>query len=189
MKLIGSINHYRADLSGWIGSVIMLMFAGVAGFRWHLTGLIFFALLLVRDLAAAWFLLSRNTCGTRTNSRRDDLIAYASSALPLFYLSESSGLPYGATISALLAIAGFTLSTLALFDLGSSFGVSPANRGLVRSGIYRHLRHPMYTGYVIAELGFMLLNPMNGVIFVGSVGLYVVRTKFEEQVLQECNKS
>ena len=83
----------------------------------------------------------------------------------------------------MLAILGFTISTLAIFDLGSSFGVSPANRGLVTNGLYRYARHPMYTGYVIAEFGFVLLNPINLIIWVISVGFYFARTKIEERVL------
>ena len=67
----------------------------------------------------------------------------------------------------------------------SSFGVSPANRGAVRSGLYRYIRHPMYMGYVIAEFGFVLLNPTNLIIWVISVGLYFARTKIEDRALRD----
>lgn len=183
-KLIGPVNSYRADPSGWIGSVIMLMFASVAGYRWHTSGLIFFGLLIVRDLAAAWFLISRMPSKEKTNSRLSEILAYVSSAWPFIYLSPMNYLPYAGLISSVLAIIGFTISTLALFDLGSSFGVSPANRGAVRTGLYRYIRHPMYSGYVISELGFIFINPLNAIIWIISVWLYFARTKLEDRVLK-----
>ncbi|HLE12703.1 MAG TPA: isoprenylcysteine carboxylmethyltransferase family protein [Bacteriovoracaceae bacterium] len=111
-----------------------------------------------------------------------DLLAYISSALPLLYLPAESASSFAALASTLLAIAGFTISTLALLDLGTSFGVAPANRGIVRSGLYRYLRHPMYAGYVIAEVGFVLLNPVNAVILAASFFFYILRAKLENRI-------
>lgn len=184
MKLIGSINHYRTDSSGWIGSGVMFIFALIAGYRWHTSGLIFFGLLIVRDLAAAWFLITRKTNLEKTNSRMIETLAYVSNAWPFIYLISLSPLPNAAFFSSILAILGFTISTLALFDLGSSFGVSPANRGAVRTGLYRYIRHPVYSGYMISEFGFVLLNPINLLVWVISGGLYFARTKVEDRVLR-----
>ena len=182
-KFIGIINHYRVDPSGWIGSAIMLVFASVAGYRWHTSGLIFFGLLVVRDLAASWFLISRNPSKERANSRWNEILAYISSAWPFMYVNPLHSLQHAGLVSSVLVIAGFSISTLAVFDLGSSFGVSPANRGIVRSGIYRYVRHPMYSGYAISEFGFIFLNPYNLFLWIPSVILYFVRTKREDQVL------
>lgn len=183
-KLIGSINHYKADYSGWIGSGVMFIFALIAGYRWYTSGLVFYALLVVRDLAASWFLISRKPSKGITDSRPSVLLAYVSSACPLIYLDSYHSLPQAALVSSILAIIGFTISTLALFDLGVAFGVSPANRGVVRAGLYRYVRHPMYSGYVIAEFGFVLLNPINLIIWAILVGLYIARTKIEDRVLR-----
>ena len=38
--------------------------------------------------------------------------------------------------------------------LGRSFGVAPANRGIVVRGPYSFVRHPIYTGYLITHTGF-----------------------------------
>lgn len=184
MKLIGSINHYRTDSSGWIGSLVMFFFALIAGYRWYTSGLIFFALLVVRDLAASWFLISRRPSTNKIESRLSELLAYISSACPFFYLNSHNSLPQASLVSSILAVAGFTMSTLSLFDLGSSFGVSPANRGVVRIGLYRYLRHPMYLGYAISELGFVFLNPINIVTYCVSMSLYTVRAKLENRVLE-----
>lgn len=162
----------------------MFIFALVAGYRWHTTGLIFYALLILRDLTAAWFLISRKPSLDKADSKLTSTLAYVSSAWPFIYLNSLNSLPHAGIISSILAIFGFTLSTLALFDLGSSFGVSPANRGAVRTGLYKYIRHPMYSGYVIAEFGFVLLNPFNLIIWIISVGLYFTRTKLEDRVLE-----
>jgi len=42
--------------------------------------------------------------------------------------------------------------------LGRSFGILPARRGLVTSGPYRVVRHPIYFGYLIGHAGFLLTN-------------------------------
>lgn len=182
-KLIGQINHFRADSSGWIGSVIMFIFALIAGYRWHTSGLIFFGLLLVRDLAASWFLISRKASKEKTDSRVSEVLAYLSSAFPFIYLNSYQSLPQAGLISSILAVIGFTISTLAVFDLGGSFGVSPANRGVVRTGLYRYARHPMYSGYVISEFGFVLLNPFNFIFWGISIALYFYRAAIENTVL------
>jgi len=184
MKLVGPINHWRADPSGWIGSVIMLGFAGIAAWRWHGSGLLFYALTFLRDFAAAWFLLVRKKDVARLTFGCGDILAYMSSALPLFYLGTRAGTSATALLfSDVLVTIGFVIATIALFELGETFGVSPANRGRVGSGIYAIYRHPMYLGYILAEVGLCFLDPRNVVILVLSAALYLVRTLLEDRTL------
>jgi protein-S-isoprenylcysteine O-methyltransferase Ste14 len=44
-------------------------------------------------------------------------------------------------------------------SLGRSFGLIPANRGIVSSGLYRLVRHPIYLGYLITHIAFVVANP------------------------------
>ena len=44
-------------------------------------------------------------------------------------------------------------------SLGRSFGLMPANRGVVSTGLYRLVRHPIYMGYLITHVGFVAANP------------------------------
>ena len=46
----------------------------------------------------------------------------------------------------------------AKITLGRSFGWLPANRGIVDNGVYRFVRHPIYFGYALGHLGFLLAN-------------------------------
>jgi protein-S-isoprenylcysteine O-methyltransferase Ste14 len=177
------INHPRTDPTGWIGAGIMAIFGGIAAFRWKEGRDLFFALLALRDLSGTYLLLSRKMARTRHTSTFVNGLSYVSSAVPLFYLGAES--PIAASrffIVQVLAILGFTLSTVALFELGSAFGISPANRGNVKSGVYRFVRHPMYLGYAIAEAGQIFFSPWNGLIFTVSCSLYVIRSKFENRL-------
>lgn len=42
--------------------------------------------------------------------------------------------------------------------LGRSFGLLPAHRKVVLGGPYRIVRHPIYFGYVVHHVGFLLVN-------------------------------
>ena len=44
-------------------------------------------------------------------------------------------------------------------SLGRSFGLMPANRGIVSSGLYRLVRHPIYLGYLITHVAYLAANP------------------------------
>ena len=69
--------------------------------------------------------------------------------------------------------------------LGRSFGLVPANRGVVVRGPYTLVRHPIYTGYLITHARFSSRNPTPWnvcVILLADTAL-VVRALMEERVL------
>ena len=61
-------------------------------------------------------------------------------------------------IGAALLAASMAWQFTAKIVLGRSFGLLPAQRGLVMSGPYRLVRHPIYFGYLIGHIGFLLTN-------------------------------
>ncbi|MGH9550333.1 MAG: methyltransferase family protein [Terriglobales bacterium] len=70
--------------------------------------------------------------------------------------------------------------------LGRSFGLIAANRGIKIAGPYRIVRHPIYAGYIITHVGFLLGFPS-----LWNVGLYstqllvqVARLLREEHLLK-----
>lgn len=86
-----------------------------------------------------------------------------------------------------LQIAGIVIQIWAKLALWRSFGLLPANRGVVVSGPYRALRHPMYVGYTIRNIGFLLPNfgLQNVIVFALHFCIQICRIVREERVLSK----
>lgn len=90
-------------------------------------------------------------------------------------------------VGAALQLSGMAWQFASKVALGRSFGLLPAQRGLVMSGPYRVVRHPIYLGYLIGHVGFLLVNAsaqnalVLGLLYVAQV----VRIQREEAVLSE----
>ena len=88
-------------------------------------------------------------------------------------------------VTALLSAIGLLLVVLGKMTLGRSFGVVPANRGVVVRGPYMLVRHPIYTGYLIAHAAFLIAHPAPwnvSILLVADTAL-VLRALLEERVL------
>lgn len=173
----------QKDFGKYFGSAMMIGFGLVAAYRFHQTHLMFFLLLVLRDFAAGYFFVKRNSAVTR-GSQALSVLAYVSSAMPLLYFGPVMAEKSVFLMADLLSIAGFLIVAFATLELGTSIGIAPANRGLVRTGVYRHIKHPMYLGYVISEVGLVLLNPANAILLAISVFLYDLRARSENKILQ-----
>lgn len=173
----------QKDYGKYFGSFMMFWFGVLALYRWHQTQLIFFLLLLLRDFAAGYFFLKRSPA-TVKSGRSMTVLAYVSAAMPLVYLSPTIGISSAMFLASdLLAILGFLFVALATIELGTSIGVSPAKREYVTTGIYQWVKHPMYVGYIISEVGLCLINPMNVGIAALSFSLYWFRGQNENGIL------
>jgi protein-S-isoprenylcysteine O-methyltransferase Ste14 len=75
---------------------------------------------------------------------------------------------------AAIQIIGLSWTVYAKFSIGRSFGLLPANRGIVVVGAYRWMRHPIYAGYLVTHTGFLAANFGLHNLVVFSV-LYVVQ--------------
>ena len=69
--------------------------------------------------------------------------------------------------------------------LGRSFGLVPANRGVVVRGPYIFVRHPIYLGYLISHVAFFLAQPTmwNAAVILIGDGTLIVRALMEERIL------
>ena len=89
-------------------------------------------------------------------------------------------------VTALLAAVGLVLVVAGKMALGRSFGVVPANRGVVIRGPYSLVRHPIYTGYLITHVAFLMAHPAAWNVFVILLAdsALILRALMEERVLK-----
>lgn len=88
-------------------------------------------------------------------------------------------------VGSLFAIAGAATSMVATFNLRHSFGVFVQVRDIISGGLYRFVRHPIYLGYTLSTIGFMLLVPRASyvAVFIASILTTIYRAKLEEKKL------
>jgi len=87
----------------------------------------------------------------------------------------------------LLVTLAACLSLVSLLALGRLFGIRPALRGLVTTGPYGLVRHPMYLAYLVGDIGYNLQEWNIGtalLVMVGWVSLFY-RIHAEEQILSQ----
>jgi protein-S-isoprenylcysteine O-methyltransferase Ste14 len=84
-----------------------------------------------------------------------------------------------------LQLVGVAVAIASLGTLGRSFGLVAANRGVKTRGLYGVVRHPTYTGYLIAYLGYVAENPSvaNIALLCVSTAFQLVRVREEERLL------
>jgi len=142
-------------------------------------------LVLLSEGLVAFFVVVRRPAFSISVRPMDWAIALAGTALAMFV--RPGGRPLlPEIIGTVLMFAGLLLAIWAKLSLRRSFGIAAANRGAVVAGPYRFIRHPMYSGYVIVYVGFLLNNPLlwNLCIYAMTALLLVIRVLAEERVLK-----
>ncbi len=88
-------------------------------------------------------------------------------------------------VTAAISAIGLLVIIVGKVTLGRSFGLMPANRGIVCRGIYRVVRHPIYAGYVVTHAAFLVAHPTTwnlALVVVSDLAL-MVRATYEERTL------
>ena len=112
------------------------------------------------------------------------LVAFAGSALPLLVRPGGAQLAPPLVSSMLLGV-GLTFSIASKLYLNRSFGMIAANRGVKIGGPYRLVRHPMYLGYIVNQIGFLIASfgVVNLLIYLAAWTFQILRIREEEVVL------
>jgi protein-S-isoprenylcysteine O-methyltransferase Ste14 len=87
-----------------------------------------------------------------------------------------------ATFGLVFELIGVILTQVARVYMGRSFGILPANRGIVSKGPFRWVRHPIYLGWLILSIGYAMsyANPRNTILIVATLPFMVWRIDQEE---------
>jgi protein-S-isoprenylcysteine O-methyltransferase Ste14 len=150
------------------------------------TGAPAYILLLISECLVILFLLVRRVPSEVSLNPVDWFVAVGGTTLPLLVTTGGESL-VPSSISGVLMLVGLATNVWAKLTLRRSFGIVAANRGVKTRGPYRFIRHPMYFGYVITQIGFFLSNPTfwNFAIYAAALTLQVLRMLAEERTLSQ----
>ncbi|PQM29258.1 isoprenylcysteine carboxyl methyltransferase [Sphingopyxis lindanitolerans] len=142
-------------------------------------------LLLLSEACVVLFVLLRR--GTSQISLRptDWALGFGGTLAPLLVNPSSDSPLLPVALCGFLMLLGLAVQLYAKFTLRRSFGIIAANRGVKVNGPYRIVRHPMYAGYVMTHVGFLLSGPTlwNLAVYAVALGLNIRRLIAEERVL------
>jgi protein-S-isoprenylcysteine O-methyltransferase Ste14 len=85
--------------------------------------------------------------------------------------AASTGLLANAAL--VVEIVGITFTQVSRLYLGRRFGLLPANRGIVSTGPFRLVRHPIYSGWLVLTIGFLIAYPT-----IRNIGMLLLSTPF-----------
>jgi protein-S-isoprenylcysteine O-methyltransferase Ste14 len=142
-------------------------------------------ILIVSEGMAVLFLLIRRPARSMGASLTEWGVA-TGATLVVLLVSPGAKPPLGPPVVGQgLLLLGLLWQLYAKAALGRSFGMIPANRGVVAWGPYRWVRHPIYAGYLLCHLGFLYLNPTlhNAAVYVVFYSLQIPRLFMEERLL------
>ena len=86
----------------------------------------------------------------------------------------------------LFGAVGYGLILWSLITLGNRFGIAPADRGLVVSGPYRIVRHPMYLGELLLRFALLAASPQPGtalILLCVLAMIQLIRAQREEAII------
>lgn len=87
----------------------------------------------------------------------------------------------------LVVLASGAALTIARFQLGNSFSISPQAHELVVTGIYSRIRNPVYVFGILLLAGLLLYldRPKYSWLFLIVIPLQILRARAESRVLEE----
>jgi len=167
-----------------VGTLFALMSANLLG-DFLTTGRITGLLLVVSEALVVVLTITRRPAALVDRSAAAGVVTVMSLAGPPLLRAAHTAPVVPDMVTASLSACGLMLVILGKVTLGRSFGIAPANRGVVIDGPYSFVRHPIYTGYMIAHLAFLIANPtpLNAIVVGLADGALILRALIEERIL------
>jgi len=145
------------------------------------------ALLVISESLAVFLILTRRFATTVSRRPLDWILSLVAVNAPLLVVPAAASAFVPSQVASTLMIAGMIIQISAKAVLWRSFGLIPANRGIRTKGPYRIVRHPMYAGYTITHIGFLLGFPslQNFLLYFATFLIEVIRLFREEAILKK----
>ena len=145
------------------------------------------ALLVISESLAVFLILTRRIATTVSRHPFDWVLSLIAVTAPLLVVPAATSTFMPSQIVSALMVAGMILQISAKAALWRSFGLIPANRGIKTKGPYRVVRHPMYAGYTLTHIGFLLGFPslQNSLLYLATFAIEVARIFREESILNQ----
>jgi protein-S-isoprenylcysteine O-methyltransferase Ste14 len=182
--------HYFANAAVaifWLG-IFMTQLRNLLGPQENIWRFLISLAVLLRNGSLIALFLLRRPPEMVSREIKEWVIAVFGSFIGILYLWTSHSLVpqalqapiYSIMITALLA------GIAAIVTLGFSFGIVPANRGIKTNGLYRFVRHPIYSFYLIFDLGLICISfsLRNMAVFLGFAIACYLRASYEEKLLR-----
>lgn len=118
---------------------------------------------------------------------RDWFLALTATCLPLLVAPDSRGPPHYPALFMISMVLALGFQVYAKIALGRSFGLVAANRGLKLHGPYLWVRHPIYAGYLLMHVTYLLGQPTirNLLVYLCFYALQLPRIAAEERLLKQ----
>ena len=89
-----------------------------------------------------------------------------------------------------LSVSGIIISLLSIITLNKNLSPFPTpkqNAELIQSGIYKYIRHPIYSGILFITFGYSIYseNTLRLLIFFTLLILFRFKAAYEEKLLQD----
>lgn len=178
--------RFVADLTARAAIVVLFsMMAFRFGTDFLATGRVTGLFLLLSEALVVVLTVARRSAITIDRSMAARALTAASMAGPPVLAPAAVAAIASESVTVALSCVGLAIVIAGKAALGRSFALLPANRGIVSTGLYRLVRHPIYMGYLVAHVAYLLANPSlwNIAALVLADAALLVRAVREEKTL------
>jgi protein-S-isoprenylcysteine O-methyltransferase Ste14 len=144
-------------------------------------------LLVISESLGVFLILTRRAALMVSTHPLDWALSLIAVNAPLLAAPAAASTFLPSQIATALMFAGMIIQISAKAALWRSYGLIPANRGVKTGGPYRFVRHPMYAGYTLTHIGFLLGFPslQNFLLYLTTFLIEVARLLREELILNK----
>jgi protein-S-isoprenylcysteine O-methyltransferase Ste14 len=169
-----------------VGALFTLM-AMAIGADYVKTGRLTGLLLLASEALVVILTVFRRAPAIVDRSLRARILTIVSVMGPPLVRPGTGGALAPEVMTVMVSALGLLIVIAGKLSLGRSFGLMPANRGVVSTGLYRIVRHPIYMGYLFTHVAFLAAYPsvQNVLMLVVADIALLVRAVCEEETLSK----